>query len=154
MTLTQLWFWLSCFAHNNGGFIYRVFVRNLKLASPASGKPKFLGSGGSMPNARRGSSTDRELSLGELLHLPIVSRMFVCVVRVQFHHNNTCSKQSDNRPHRCRTWTVQRYSTGGISVHSHQIHASLGTFESQIPNGISIGSALFARLTTAIDRKT
>jgi len=42
------------------------------------------------------------------------------------------------RPHRRRTWTVQLYSSGGANVHPIRVSN---------PNGISIGSAVFAGLT-------
>ena len=40
---------------------------------------------------------------------------------------NITSDQSNltKRPHRRRTWTIQWYLPGGITVHTHLIHASL-----------------------------
>jgi len=37
----------------------------------------------------------------------------------------------DNRPHRRRTWTVQWYSPGGGSVHTHVIHTFLRPSDSK-----------------------
>ena len=58
------------------------------------------------------------------------------------------------RPHRRRMWTVQSYSPGGANVHPNLIRCFLAPVRIHVPNGISIGSAVFAGLTTVTDRPT
>jgi len=48
-------------------------------------------------------------------------------------------------PHHDRIWTVQSYSSGGTNVHPSNTFF-LGPIRDDIPNGISIGSAVFAGL--------
>jgi len=57
--------------------------------------------------------------------------------------------------HRCSTWTVLLYSRGGANVHPCLMHVCfLGPTRVHNPNGISIGSAVFAGLTIVTDRQT
>ena len=65
----------------------------------------------------------------------------------------TSGQGTDKRPHRRRTWTVQWYSPGCASVHPRLTHAS-SDHASPRPNGISIGAAVSARLTSVTDRQT
>ena len=58
------------------------------------------------------------------------------------------------RPHRRRTWMIQSYSPGCANVHSHLTRPSLSPPHSRVPNGISIGSAVFAGLTIVTGRQT
>ena len=60
------------------------------------------------------------------------------------------------RSHRRRTRTVLSYSPGCASVHPNLIHASLEVGPTRVhnPNGISIGSAVFAGFTIVADRPT
>ena len=51
------------------------------------------------------------------------------------------------RPHHRGTWTVQLYSSGGTNVHPPSNTCFLAPTPLSIPNGISIGSAVFAQLT-------
>jgi len=57
------------------------------------------------------------------------------------------SKLFVNRPDRRRTWTVEWYSPGGATVHHTWYILLPWSHPSPIPNGISIGSAIFEQLT-------
>jgi len=60
------------------------------------------------------------------------------------------------RPHHHRTWMVQSYSRRGDNAQTHLIRASLEpppSSQQYNPNGISIGSAVFAGLMIVTDRQ-
>jgi len=97
-----------------------------------------------------------------------------CASAMRPYVNLLRTYEFDIRPHRRCTWTVQSYSPAGDNMHCHLIHAIapsqncfiawgmwtqtntwfLGFTRVHIPNGISIGSAVFGGLTTATDRQT
>ena len=52
-----------------------------------------------------------------------------------------------NRPHRRRTWTIQSYSTGYANMHLQFLWPT----RVHNPNGISMGSTVFAGLTIVTD---
>ena len=70
-------------------------------------------------------------------------------------HGNGAERQTSGqsnltkRPHRRRTWTVQWYWPGGASVHLTYT-CFLWPTPVHNPNGISIGSAIFAQLTAVL----
>jgi len=55
------------------------------------------------------------------------------------------------QPHRRSKWTIQAYSPGGTSMHPPNT-CFLGPIRVSNPNGISIGSAIFAQLTAECRR--
>ena len=67
-------------------------------------------------------------------------------------NKNKWSKQFSIRPHRRRTLTAQSSSPGGANVPSHHNACFLRPIGVQNPNGISIGSAIFAQFTAECRR--
>jgi len=81
------------------------------------------------------------------------SRDIFIVILAFDNSNNKWPKQLDKRPHCRHIWTVHWYSSGSASVHpTWVIHNSFGTSRVHNPNGISIGSAIFAQLSAKCRR--